>query len=398
MSGIDEIIKRLCPNGVEFKTLGELGVFENIGVDKKIIDGQKKVMLLNFMDVMLNKHINKKTLSMEVTAPDSKIEKCNIKKYDVFITPTSETRDEIGFAAVADEDIPNSVYSYHIIRFRLYEKNNVIPYFISYLFDSIFLRTQIFKASKGLTRFGLSNKDFGKLTVPFPPFIIQQEIVNILDKFTELKAELESELKARQKQYDHYRDELLNFEGNEVEWKTLNEISVNLDSKRKPVKGSDRQAGKYPYYGASGIVDYVNDFIFDGDFLLISEDGANLITRNTPIAFSISGKSWVNNHAHVIKFDNYVTRRLVEIYLNSIDLNKYISTAAQPKLNQENLNKIPIPLPSFPEQERIINILDKFDSLVNDISMGLPAEIEARRKQYEYYREKLLNFKNVKYG
>ncbi|MEG0167721.1 MAG: restriction endonuclease subunit S, partial [Ruthenibacterium sp.] len=79
-----------------------------------------------------------------------------------------------------------------------------------------------------------------------------------------------------------------------------------------------REAGDIPYYGASGIVDYVKDYIFDGDYLLISEDGANLLARSTPIAFSVSGKTWVNNHAHVLKFDEYATRRYVEMYFNSI--------------------------------------------------------------------------------
>ena len=106
----------------------------------------------------------------------------------------------------------------------------------------------------------------------------------------------------------------------------------DLDSKRKPVTKGVREAGEYPYYGASGIVDYVSDYIFDGDFLLISEDGANLVARKTPIAFSASGKIWVNNHAHVLQFETYETQRYIEIYLNSIDLSNYISTAAQPKL------------------------------------------------------------------
>ena len=89
---------------------------------------------------------------------------------------------------------------------------------------------------------------------------------------------------------------------------------------RKPVTSGNREAGNIPYYGASGIVDYVKDYIFDGDYLLISEDGANLLARNTPIAFSISGKNWVNNHAHILRFNNRITQRYVEIYLNSIDL------------------------------------------------------------------------------
>ena len=170
---------------------------------------------------------------------------------------------------------------------------------------------------------------------------------------------------------------------------------MNFDSKRKPVTKSARIAGKIPYYGASGIVDYVSDYIFDGDYLLVSEDGANLLTRSTPIAFSISGKNWVNNHAHILRFESYELRRLVEIYLNSIDLKSYVTGGAQPKLNKANLNKIPIPVPPANEQKRIVNILDKFDRLVNDLSEGLPAEINARRQQYEYYRTKLLTFQEA---
>ena len=91
---------------------------------------------------------------------------------------------------------------------------------------------------------------------------------------------------------------------NSLPFKTLPEIGENLDNRRIPITGGDRKKGIYPYYGASGIVDYVDDYIFDGDYLLISEDGANLLARNTPIAFSVSGKTWVNNHAHILKFDN----------------------------------------------------------------------------------------------
>ena len=139
----------------------------------------------------------------------------------------------------------------------------------------------------------------------------------------------------------------------------------------------------------------MKDFIFDGDYLLISEDGANLLTRNTPIAFSISGRNWVNNHAHVLKFDTYELRRYVEFYLNSIDLSSSISGGAQPKLNQKNLNRISIPMPAPSECKRIVSILDRFDTLCNDLSAGLPAEIAARQQQYEYYRDKLLTFKEL---
>ena len=264
-----------------------------------------------------------------------------------------------------------------------------------------------------------------KFQVSIPSLDIQKRIVNVLDNFdticSNLKIGLPAEIEARQKQYEFYRDALLTYAATGktiltdrqtdrqtdelnglillcqyvfgVISVTLNMISENHDSKRKPITSGNREAGEYPYYGASGIVDYVSGYIFDGDFLLVSEDGNNLVARSTPIAFSISGKNWVNNHAHVLKFDSYTTRRYVEFYLNSIDLSQYISGGAQPKLNQKNLNTIPIPLPSIKEQERIVGILDRFDALCNDISSGLPAEIGARTKQYEYYRDKLLTFK-----
>ncbi|HEY6530040.1 MAG TPA: restriction endonuclease subunit S [Cellvibrionaceae bacterium] len=184
-------------------------------------------------------------------------------------------------------------------------------------------------------------------------------------------------------------------DGVEVEWKVLGGLAENLDSMRKPITSGLREPGEIPYYGASGIVDYVKHYIFDGDFLLVSEDGANLVARNTPIAFSISGKSWVNNHAHILRFNTYVERRFVDIYLNSIDLTPYISGAAQPKLNQKNLNsiQIPIPCPQNPKksleiQAEIVRILDAFTAHTAELT----AELTARKKQYNYYRDRLLSF------
>ena len=243
----------------------------------------------------------------------------------------------------------------------------------------------------------LNAANLKKLFIPLPPLSVQQEIVRILDKFTQLEAELEAELDCRKRQYEYYRNKLLTFNeiggvGTEIVWKTLDQISENLDSKRQPITSGFRTSGKIPYYGASGVVDYVEDYIFDGDFLLISEDGANLLARNTPIAFSVSGKIWVNNHAHILKFRTYEERRFIEFYLNKTDLTPYISGAAQPKLNKKNLNSIKFPIPPLKEQQYIVTILDKFDTLVNSISEGLPKEIALRRKQYEYYREQLLRF------
>lgn len=178
---------------------------------------------------------------------------------------------------------------------------------------------------------------------------------------------------------------------NGVEFKFLGDVSINKDSLRKPITSDKRVAGDYPYYGASGIVDYINEYIFDGDYLLVSEDGANLLSRNTPIAFSISGKNWVNNHAHVLEFNTEAERKFIEYYLNSINLEPYISGSAQPKLNQKNLNIIRVPAPPLEVQQEIVRLLDDFTAKTAELQDKLNEELEARKKQYEYYRNSILN-------
>jgi len=141
----------------------------------------------------------------------------------------------------------------------------------------------------------------------------------------------------------------------------LPDISENLDSRRIPITSGSRKTGQYPYYGASGIVDYVEEYIFDEDLLLISEDGANLLARVTPIAFPSSGKVWVNNHAHVLRFDNAVTQCYVENLLNMIDISHYVTGTAQPKLNQAKLNAIPIPDPLAELQKQFADVVEQSD-------------------------------------
>ena len=293
-----------------------------------------------------------------------------------------------GFVNFVETKFWANAHCYYILPDETQVNNRFVYHFLKmnqkYLMD--------FQHGAGIP--ALKSDKLTKLLIPVAPIKIQEKIVQILDKFTDYVTELTSELTSRKKQYSYYRDKLLSFEDEvyQVEWKKLDEIAENLDSKRKPVAKGGRSSGVYPYYGASGIVDYVDDFIFDGDFLLISEDGANLVVRKTPIAFSITGKTWVNNHAHVLKFDNMINQKFVNYYLNNIDLSPYISGAAQPKLNQQNLNNIKIPYPSLEIQSRIVQVLDNFDTVCNDLNIGLPKEIELRQKQYKYFREKLLTF------
>lgn len=188
--------------------------------------------------------------------------------------------------------------------------------------------------------------------VDFPSLAEQRRIVAILDEAFEAiataEANTEKNLQNARELFESYvRNVFLTGVG---AWpaKTVNQLAENLDSRRIPITKKDRRPGTVPYYGASGIVDYVADHIFEGDALLISEDGANLLARSTPIAFSVSGKYWVNNHVHILKFPDPTTQRFVEFYLESIRLDEYITGAAQPKLTQKALNSIPIHIPGAP--------------------------------------------------
>lgn len=153
----------------------------------------------------------------------------------------------------------------------------------------------------------------------------------------------------------------------------INEYSI-LDfaeiqnHKRVPLSSLERskKKGTYPYYGASGVIDYVNDFLFDGDYVLISEDGENLKSRNTPIAFEACGQFWVNNHAHIIKGKKDFHNKLLVYYFQNIDLNPYLTGAVQPKLNKEQLQSIPIMLPeNETEQKSIVEILSSLDDKID---------------------------------
>lgn len=382
MSELERMIAELCPDGVEYFPLHIIADIPVKRIDVKKIDEHNYVGVDNLLPDKKGKvdssYVPKEGSLIEYVKNDILIG--NIRPYLKKIwlaTDCGGTNGDVIVIRIKHGFQIDAKYLYYVLssdEFFLYDMQN----------------------AKGAKMPRGDKTMIMKYPVPVPPLPIQREIVRILDKFTELTAELTEKLTAelteRRKQFDYYRSHLL-FSSNGYMNCYLPDISENCDSKRKPITGSVRKAGIYPYYGASGIVDYVDNYIFDGDYLLISEDGANLLARSTPIAFSISGKNWVNNHAHILKFDNYYTRKYVEYYVNATDLTAYITGGAQPKLNQQNLNKLGIPLPPLHEQERIVSILDRFDALCNDITQGLPAEIKARQKQYEYYRDKLLTFK-----
>ncbi len=206
----------------------------------------------------------------------------------------------------------------------------------------------------------------------------QQEIANCLTSLDELIAAQGQEVETLKAHKKGLMQQLFPREGetsprlrfpefrDKPAWeiKPLSRVAENLDNKRVPITEKYRTKGEVPYYGASGIVDYVNGHIFDEDLLCVSEDGANLVARTYPIAFAISGKTWVNNHAHVLRFDDSATQKIVEVYLNATDLRDFITGMAQPKLNRAMLDTIPIPLPRMAEQQRIADCLSALDARI----------------------------------
>jgi restriction endonuclease S subunit len=247
--------------------------------------------------------------------------------------------------------------------------NNVVKEFIYHILGSEQIIEQFTRLATGGVVNNLNSNLVRNVEIPLPPLEIQRQIVD--------------EIAAHQRIIDGARQVVEGWAPDieiDEEWDKakLGDICENLDSQRKPVTKSDRVEGQYPYYGASGIVDYVEDYIFDGKYLLVSEDGANLLARSTPIAFSVEGKVWVNNHAHILKFEEPATQSFVEIYLNSIDLSNYVTGAAQPKLSQGNMNKIEIPLPPLEAQREIVARIERERSIV-----------EGNRELIRIYEEKV---------
>lgn len=254
-------------------------------------------------------------------------------------------------------------------------------------------------------------KDVGKLRVPVPPIEIQRAIIEILDEFTQLEAELEAELEARKQQYSYYRQELLSFSNDDqIEWSTLGGVSLRVSSGGTPTKSVLRfyENGHIPWLRTQEVkfsdVWQTNEFITEE---AVAETSASWIPENCLIV-AISGASagrsainkiplTTNQHCCNIQIDPDVMNYRFAFYWVSSKYEelKSLGRGARADLNAAIIKSFPIPVPSLEEQNRVVELLDKFDALVNDLSAGLPAEISARRQQYEYYRDKLLTLKEL---
>ena len=412
MSEIGKLLKQLCPEGVPHKKLGEFATLSNSGVDKKINSSESEVSLLNFLDICRNKKISSENITATTTASSKKIVECNLLKGDIFITPSSETKDDLANAAEIVSDIPSAVYSYHIMRIRLLHLEQMNPSFIVYLFASKQIQDQIISLATGLTRFGLTKPKWESLKFPIPPIEIQNEIVSILDKLSKfedgLKAELEAEIKARKSQYDYISKQLFN-DSEKVSSKALGEIAefsygytdvaqnegdirflritdIDLNGKIKPInkkyvsKNSD--SSKY--------------LVKAGDLLMARTGGTfgktALIGQNENSVYA----------SFLIRIRLNTEIMIPSFYWHFAQSQEYwhqahslVSKGGQPQFNANALKQIRVPVPSFEQQEYIVQVLDGLNDLMMSLSNCLPTEIKARRHQYEYHRDKLLTFKEL---
>ncbi len=372
MSKLNELIQELCPNGVEYRKIS------------------------SFTKVLRGKRLTKDKLSEENSIPvyHGGIEplgyygKANRLANMVMIINVGASA---GTVAYSDKEFWSSDGCFCI------DKNEEMDdrYLYHYLKNNeYYFMSKVRKA--GIPT--LDNFIVEEFKIPVPPLEVQREIVHILDSFTLLTAELTAELTARKKQYEYYRDMLLTFDArggaiSDVVWRTLGEV-CNLQS-GKAISAyliSDTQTveNSIPCYGANGLRGYVSTSNESGDKPIVGRQGA--LCGNVCFA---TGSYYATEHAVVVTDKGFFNSRFLYHLLVNADLNQYKTAGAQPGLSVARLNEVKVPVPKRTVQDRIANVLDNFDAICSDLNSGLPAEIEARQKQYEYYRDKLLTFKEM---
>lgn len=413
---INKLCMHFCPEGVDYYKLGELGKFYGglTGKNKSdFSDGNAK--FISYRNVYNNPALK---LDVEDKVKISSNEKQNtLERGDIIFTGSSETADECGLSSVVTQDVNEKIYlnSFCFI-FRFKNPKIILPDFSKHLFRSEYLRHQIGKTASGVTRFNVSKKLMANVTIPLPPLPIQQEIVRILDTFTNLTAELtdklNAELTARRKQYEYYRDELLTFgeERDEVVWQPLGEI-CNVVSGGTPSKkiSSYWENGTIKWLGSTvckneKTVDEVTKYItLEG----LNSSSAKLMPVGTTLIALVGAT--IGKVAY-LPFEAAINQNIAGIYpkdTKSIDSSylyyactrlyqEFLSLTQGQKLAMANLSfvrSLKIPVPPMDEQKRIAEFLDKFNAICSDLRVGLPAEITARQKQYEYYRDRLFIFR-----
>ncbi len=376
MNKIEQMLQALCPNGVRYLSLGEcIEIYTGIQFNKRDMSEVGTYPVLNG-------GIN----------PSGFSEKYNEEKDTITISQGGASAGYVNwmdckfwagahcFVVKPDNDILNNRYLYFLL------KNS----------EQVLMQAKHGAGIPGLNRDKVKN-----LIIPIPPLPIQEEIVRILDHFTELTASLQAELQARQEQYEYYRNKLLTFTKiggggtQSVTWMKMSEI-CNLQRGKVYSKEYLRDnQGIYPVYSSqtinNGELGRISTYDFDGTYLTWTTDGAYAGT-----IFKRKGKFSITNVCGIISMKSDLVTMDFLYYWLSLKAKEYVySGMGNPKLMSNQVEKILVPIPVLSEQQRIVGILDKFETLVNDLSQGLPAEIAAVQEQYEYYRNELLTFNRI---
>ena len=399
------ILEEIQNCSVEWKELGEISHFYGGLTGKTKSDFENgNAKYVTYKNIFNNLQVELNLL--ETVRVDENENQNSINYGDVLITGSSESKEEVGMSSVVtfipDEPIYLNSFSFGI---RFNEDVELLPEFTKYLFRSFRLRKQIEKTASGVTRYNVSKVTFKKIKVPLLPLEIQEKIVQILDKMTEYVTELTS----RKKQYSFYRDKLLSFEDEvyQVEWKTIQDVSVKIVTGVTPKKSCEDYylKGTIPWLRTNEVkfntITTTEKYVTEK---AVEETGLKWILPNS-IIIAISGATagrvamnsiplTTNQHCCSISVDERIVNYKYLYYL-LVNQNRQILSlkqGARGDLNMSMIKSLKIPVPSLEIQSRIVQVLDNFDTVCNDLNIGLPKEIELRQKQYEYFREKLLTF------
>lgn len=408
MNRIDKLIKELCPSGVEFKALGEVGEFiRGNGLQKKdLLD--EGVPAVHYGQI--HTHYGVWATQTKSFASEEVADKLRrAKTGNLLIATTSEDDDAVAKATawLGDTDVVLSGDAY------IY-RHELDPRYVSYFFRTEQFQNQKRRHVSGTKVRRISGASLAKIEVPVPPIEVQREVVRILDEYSDLERELsvqlEVELETRHQQYDHYRDVLLKFP--EAPRLPMGEVGQFIRGRRFTKKDvvpdgipSIHYGEIYTHYGVSAVsvLNHVrNDlasrlrYARTGDVVIA---GVGETVEDVGKAVAWLGDEDVAIHDDTFLFRSNLNPKYVAYLLQTTDFNSqktnHVARGKVKRLSSAGLAKIEIPVPDLAEQERVVAILDKFDALVNDLGTALPAELAARRQQYEHYRDQLLTFKEA---
>jgi len=352
------------PAGWEWETLDDFTTIKSgkrVPKGKKLSDNLTPYPYIRVTDFSDNGTVDTSDIKYITEDIYNQIKNYTITDDDIYISVAGT----IGKTGIIPSELNGANLTENAVKI-VFDNKNFNKRFILNFTNSITFMEQIGLATKTVAMPKLAIKRLKEVQIPLPPLSEQQRIVSKLDLLFE---KIDLAIALHQKNMDEadlFMGSVLNDVFGELEEKyekkQLKDIVDNYDGKRIPIKSSDRESmsGEYPYYGASGIIDYVNDYIFDGEYLLISEDGANLEVRKYPIAFIANGKFWVNNHAHIVLSKEEITsNKYMEYIFAYTDINDYITGSAQPKMSQKKMNLIEFVIPPLNIQQKAVKYLDE---------------------------------------